>query len=150
MDSHYIDNELNTNTAIHGIQDNSLQKPNIYNKYSPFNEFIKQQAFAVFDEIRENLSRTIQLGELEPGFSIWSNKLKRFISLYGFHFNKIDHLKLINLYLSILSIADLNYEHAKLCFDMLSELMRFVYSFLFFSTFQISHVERLVYSHEMI
>ncbi len=144
MNSHWIDNKLD------GIQDNSLQKPNIYNKYSPFNEFIKQQAFAVFNEIRENLSRAIQLGELEPGFSIWSNKLKQFISLYGFHFNKVDHLKLVNLYLSVLSIEDLNYEYAKLCFDVLTELMRFVSSFLFFSIFQISYVERLVYSHEMI
>jgi hypothetical protein len=131
MDSDCIDNKLNTNADVHGIEDNSLQKPNIYNKYSPFDEFIKQQAFVVFNEIRENLSRSIQLGEFQPGFSTWSIKLKRFISLYGFHFNKVDHLKLVNLYLSVLSIDDLNYEHAKLCFDMLTELMRFVSSFLF-------------------
>ncbi len=46
MDSHCIDNKLNTNTDVHGIQDNSLQKSSIYNKDSPFDEFIQQQAFA--------------------------------------------------------------------------------------------------------
>jgi len=136
MDSYCIDNKLDTNADVHEIQDNSLQQPKIYNKYSPFYEFIKQKAFALFNEIRENLSRAIQLGELEPGFSIWSNKLKGFILHYGFHFNKVDHLKLINLYLSVLSIADLNYKHAELCFDVLSQLMRFLYSFRFLILFK--------------
>ncbi len=131
MDSDPIDSRIITNADIHGIQDDNLQKPNIYNKYSPFHESIKQQSFALFDEIRENLSRTIQLGELEPGFSIWSNKLQRFISLYGFNFTKTDHLKLIHFYLSILSITDLNYIHVQTCFDMLYELMRFVFVFFF-------------------
>ncbi len=112
---------------------NNFQKPDIYNKYSPFYEFIKQQAITLFDEIRENLSRTIQLSELEPGFSVWSNKLKEFVSIYGFHFTKIDHLKLIDFYLSILSITDLNYLHAKTCFDMLYELLKFVFDFFFSS-----------------
>ena len=120
MNSDNIDNKLNRNA--------DLQKPNIYNKYTPFDEFINQQASAKFEEIRENLSRSIQLGEFEPGFSIWSMKLTRFISRYGFHFNKTDHLKLVNLYLSILSTADLNYRDVELCFDVLSELLRLVSS----------------------
>lgn len=118
------------NTESQMASDNNLQKPNIYNKFSPFDEFINEQSSMLFDEIRENLSRTIQLGELEPGFSIWSNKLKQFISLYGFSFTKSDHLKLINFYLSIFSITDLNYIHVQICFDGLYELLRFV--FLFF------------------
>jgi proteasome activator subunit 4 len=128
MDSHLIDNKRITSVGIH---DNDLQKPNIYNKYLPFHEFIAQQGCMLFDEIRENLSRTIQLGELEPGFSVWSKKLERFISLYGFNFTKIDHLKLINLYLSVLSITDLNYQHVETCSDMLYELLRFVFDFFF-------------------
>ncbi|CAF1230849.1 unnamed protein product [Adineta steineri] len=103
---------------------NNLQKPNIYNEYSPFNESIKQYGLDLFDEIRENLSRTIQLGELNPGFLIWSRNLKEFISKYGFYFTKIEHLKLINLYLSVLSITDLNYIYVELCFDMLRHLLR--------------------------
>ena len=107
------------------------QKSNIYNKYSPFCELIEQQACVSFDEIRENLSRTIQLGELQPSFSVWSDRLKTFLSIYGFHFTKIDHLKLIDFYLSILSITDLNCFYAEDCFNMLCELLRFVLQFLF-------------------
>ncbi len=111
--------------------DNKLQKSNIYNTYSPFCELIEQQACLIFDEIRENLSCTIQLDEIQPGFSVWSDRLKKFLSIYGFHFTKIDHLKLIHFYLSILSITDLNCSYAQDCFDMLCELLRFVFQFLF-------------------
>ena len=70
------------------IHDNDLQKPNIYNQYLPFSDVIKQQGFDLFDEIRENLSKTIQLSELNPGLSFWSNKLAEFILFSGFHFTK--------------------------------------------------------------
>ncbi len=97
----------------------------------------------LFDEIRENLSHTIQLGELEPGFTIWSNKLKRFVARYGFNFTKVDHLKLINFYLSILSITNLNYLSVEICFDMLYGLMRFVFDF-FSSSIQILKKKRIL------
>ncbi|CAF3135578.1 unnamed protein product, partial [Rotaria sp. Silwood2] len=73
----------------------------------------------LFDEICENLSRTIQLGELQPDFSVWSHKLKRYLSLYGFNFTKADHTKLNDFYLSILLINDLNYSHGDTYFDLL-------------------------------
>jgi len=109
------------------VTDNDLQKPNLYNKYLPFYESIKRHSFESFDEICENLSRIIQLQELQPGFPLWSSKLQQFISLYGFSFTKINHLKLINFYLSILSINNLNYIHVEVCFDILYELLRFVF-----------------------
>ena len=101
---------------------------NIYNKYLPFYETIKQQSVEAFKEICENLSRIIQLRELRPGFQLWSSKLQQFISLYGYSFTKSDHLKLINLYLSVLSIPDLNYSNAKTCFDIIDELLKLVFS----------------------
>jgi hypothetical protein len=108
------------------VTDNDLQKPNLYNKYLPFYESIKRHSFESFDEICENLSRIIQLQELQPGFPLWSSKLQQFISLYGFSFTKNNHLKLINFYLSILSIKNLNYVNVKICFDILAQLTRFV------------------------
>jgi proteasome activator subunit 4 len=108
------------------LSDNNLQKPKIYHRFSPFAEFIDKQSSLLFDEIRENLSRTIQLAELEPGFTIWSEELKRFLEYYGFSFTKIDHLKLIDLYLSVLSNTNLNYRYVEICFNMLNELLRFV------------------------
>lgn len=128
MDIYSNDTQRTTNANTQEISDCNLQKPNVYNQYSPFHEIIRQHSFALFDEIRENLSRTIQQDELEPGFSVWSKKLKQFISLYGFNFTKDNHLKLINFYLSILSITNLNFIHVQTCLDMLYDLLRFVFN----------------------
>ncbi|CAF3971108.1 unnamed protein product [Rotaria sp. Silwood2] len=114
----------NSKQTDHEVSDNDLQKPNIYNQYLPYYESIKRQSLESFEEICENLSRLIQSQELQPGFPLWSSKLQNFISLYGFSFTKSNHIKLINFYLSILSITNLNYVNAKMCFDMLTQLTR--------------------------
>ncbi|UJR17800.1 hypothetical protein I4U23_004699 [Adineta vaga] len=101
-----------------------IQKPNIYNKYLPFYDTLQHQIPEAFDEIKMRLSQTIQLIEIEPGFSLWSTKLSDFILLYGYSFTKTDHIKLINFYLSVLSIENLNYVHVKTCFDLLEVLLR--------------------------
>jgi len=116
----------NNKQNIEKISKDNLQKPNVYNKFLPFYETIEQQSFESFKEICENLSRIIQLRELRPGFPLWSSKLQQFISLYGFCFTKSDHIKLIHLYLSILSIPDVNYSNAKTCFDIIDELLKLV------------------------
>lgn len=105
---------------------NNLQKENLYNKYLPFYDSIKRQSFESFEEICENLSRLIQLEELQPGFPLWSSKLQQYLSLYGYSFTKQKHLKLIQFYFSILSIKNLNYINAKICFDLLAQLTRYV------------------------
>jgi hypothetical protein len=116
----------NSKQTIQDVSDNDLQKPNIYNKYLPFYESIKEQTSKLFEEICENLSRIIQLQELQPGFPLWSSKLQQFLSLYGFSFTKPNHIKLIHFYFSILSIQNLNYVIAKICFDILAQLLWFV------------------------
>ena len=130
MDDQSINNKLMSNADIQGIEESNLQKPNIYNQYSPFHQSIQHQANLLFEEIRENLSRTIQQEELQPGFSYWSIRLQRFLSLYGYNFTKVDHLKVIHFYLSILSIPDLNSNHAEVCFDTLYDLLRYIFYFL--------------------
>jgi len=104
----------------------NFQKANVFNQYLPYSSAIYRQSLASFDEICENLSRLIQAQELQPGFPLWSSKLQQFLSLYGFSFTKANHLKLIHFYLSILSIQDLNYIHAKISFDLIVQLTRFV------------------------
>jgi hypothetical protein len=103
-----------------------MQKPNIYNQHLPFYDSIRSQAPKAFEEIQMQLSRLIQLREMEPGFTLWSSKLGDFILLYGYSFTKTDHIKLINFYLSVLSIDSLNYTHVKTSFDLLEVLLRFV------------------------
>lgn len=112
--------------AMYNSTATDLQKPNIYNQYLPFYDSIQQQSHDSLKEICENLSRLIQLQELQPGFPLWSSKLQQFISLYGFAFTKTDHLKLIHFYLSLLSIKNFSFVNAKICFDILAQLTRFV------------------------
>ena len=97
----------------------SHQTPYIYDRFSPFSEYIDKQSCLILVEIRENLESATQ-------FEIWSNELKKFIFSYGLNFTKIDHLKFINIYLSMLSNVNLNYEYVAICFDMLFYLLRFV------------------------
>ena len=106
--------------------DQNIQQANIYNKYTPICDSIKKQAPNMFDEIKSHLSRLIQFGEIECGFSFWSNKLADFITLYGFYFTKTDHIKLVNYYIFILTIDNLNYTHVRTCFNQLRLLLRFV------------------------
>ncbi|CAF4532895.1 unnamed protein product [Rotaria socialis] len=106
------------------MDDSTLQKPNVYNRYLPFYDSIQRQAYAEFDEIRMHLSRIIQLREIRPGFSVWSSKLQQFISLYGYHFTKSDHLKLIDFYLSILSADNLSLIDVRICFNLLEVLLK--------------------------
>jgi hypothetical protein len=117
---------------IHGqekMDESSLQKPNVYNRYLPFYDSIQRQAYEEFDEIRMHLSRIIQLREIRPGFSIWSSKLQHFISLYGYYFTKANHLKLIDFYLCILSIDNLSLKDVQICFNLLEVLLGFVLLF---------------------
>ena len=100
------------------------QKPNIYNKYLLFYPLIQRQSRFVFDEICQSLSRCIQLRELRPGFPAWSWRLERFLSLYGFDFTKEDHLKLVHLFLSVLSIPNLTFTNANICFNIIDRLLR--------------------------
>lgn len=130
MDSQSIDSKPMVNADIHEIEESHLQKPNIYNQYSPFHQSIQHQAYLLFEEIRQNLSQTIQQGELDPSFSYWSRRLQKYLSLYRYYFTKVDHLKLIDVYLSVLSIPDLNYNCVQVCFDVLYDLMKCVFYFL--------------------
>jgi hypothetical protein len=135
----------NSKQIAQELPENDLQKPNIYNKYLPFYESIQHQSIDSFEEICENLSRLIQLQELQPGFPLWSSKLQQFISLYGFSFTKTNHLKLIHFYLSILSIKNLNYVNVKICFDILAQLTRFVLISFFRYSLNQKNVVRLFF-----
>lgn len=115
----FINNRINQSS-----EDDKFQKPTFYNRYLPFNETVRQCGLAWFEEIRENLSRSVQTGELQPGLVLWSNQLDEYLITYGFNFTKADHLKLIHFYLSILSIPDLSFFHAETCFLRLAYLLR--------------------------
>ena len=107
----------------------NLVDENLYNKSNPFSEYLKEQGSILFNEIRENLFQCVHAEEFGQIFSIWTKKLKEFLFLFRFHFTKNDHLKLIHLYLSILSMNNVNIENIKESFDILYTLLKFVQFF---------------------
>ena len=101
-----------------------FQKPTPYIQYLPFKEMVQQRGLAWFEEIRENLSCSVQMGDLRPGFALWSQELQQYWSVYGYNFTKTDHLKLVQLYVAVLSNTDLNYAFVDICLDRLKNLLR--------------------------
>ena len=108
------------------MEDKKLQRVNVFLASSPIYPSIKKQINSLFEEILERLLLTEENREFEPSFTIWSNKLKEFLSLYGYSFTKTDHLKLVEFYLSILSIENLNYIYVQICFDLLHQLLQLI------------------------
>ena len=107
---------------MEGIARDQLQKANFANGYLPFEQSIPVQASAVLQEIRENLSRSVQLADVPEATSVWSQKLDDFLSLYGFSLSKGEHLQLIHFYLAIVEKLDLSYPVAASCFSTLTRL----------------------------
>ena len=58
-------------------QPEKLQKPLIFNRALPYYDCIEEEANRLFEEIKANLSVTIQKSELWPGALYWTNRLNR-------------------------------------------------------------------------
>ena len=53
------------------------QKPLLYNKLLPYADLLESEAKQVFDEIKKNLSESIQKREIWPGTFFWTLRLSR-------------------------------------------------------------------------
>lgn len=123
------ESEEENQVSLFEMDQSNLVDENLYNKSNPFRDYLKEQGPILFDEIRENLFRCVQLEEFGQIFSIWTKKLKDFLVLFRLHFTKNDHLKLIHLYLSILSMNNIPIENIKESFDILYNLLKFAQFF---------------------
>ncbi len=54
-----------------------MQKPIFYNKLLPYTTLSDSHGLAQFEEIKKNLSQSVQKFELWPGAFYWTNRLKR-------------------------------------------------------------------------
>ena len=90
----------------------------------PYFNRVKENAFNEFEEIKENLAKSIAFNELRPGFTHWTNRLQTFINEYGLFFEKSDHLKLIDLYLNVIFTESIDLVIVDLCFSILIELLK--------------------------
>ena len=55
------------------------QKPLLYNKFLPYTLEINDESKCLFEDIKRNLSVTIQKAELWPGALYWTNRLNRYL-----------------------------------------------------------------------
>lgn len=103
---------------------NSTQYEIVYNKLLPFATEINQDSEILLQEIKINLQKSVMLRELRPGCLVWSEKLLKFISLYGLKFSKEDHIEYVNLFYQLVLIPDLDASRITLFTNILNTLLR--------------------------
>ena len=101
-----------------------LQKVDGFVQQLPFFAKVKANAFASFEEIKANLAETLATNEYRPGLVHWTNRLVTFINEYGLFFTKEDHLKLINIYINLMLVPNLDLSVVDLCLGILNELLK--------------------------
>lgn len=69
---------------------------------------ISAKHYKALEETNMQLSRVIQLSEIESRLFLWSRESRASIVIHGYSLANTDHIKLINVYLVILSIRRLN------------------------------------------
>jgi len=58
--------------------ESKLQKPLIYNELLPYYLSSTKKSHEQFEEIKSNLSKSVQKHELWPGALYWTNRLRRY------------------------------------------------------------------------
>ena len=101
-----------------------IQNVNPFIRHLPHFNTIKDNAFTEFEDIKQNLVRSIAFNELRPGLTHWTNRLQTYINEYGLFFDKADHLKLIEIYLNIIFTENIDLVIVDLCFSILIELLK--------------------------
>ncbi|XP_014486142.1 PREDICTED: proteasome activator complex subunit 4B-like [Dinoponera quadriceps] len=86
------------------------QKEIAYNKLLPYADELDAESRILLAEIKENLGRAVMLREIRPACSLWSNKLYKYMYLYGMKFSKEDHIIFIKLMYELVTIPNLDPE----------------------------------------
>lgn len=84
------------------LKEDSLQKVNSFIQHLPNYERVKLNASQAFEEIKQNLTKSVLYNELRPGLMHWTKRLLSFWEDYGLFFSKSEHIYLIKLYLKII------------------------------------------------
>lgn len=101
-----------------------LQKVDGFVQQLPFFDKVKANAFSTFEEIKKNIAETLAANEYRPGLVHWTNRLVTFVNEYGLFFTKEDQLKLINIYLNLMLVPNLDLSIVDLCLGILHELLK--------------------------
>ncbi|XP_015588278.1 proteasome activator complex subunit 4B [Cephus cinctus] len=90
-----------------GSLGSQFQKEIIYNKLLPYAEELDEESQYYLAEIKGNLARAVMLREMQPGCTIWTASLCKYIKIYGLKFSKEDHILFIKLMYELITIPDL-------------------------------------------
>lgn len=100
------------------------QKELIFNKLLPYSNDIDAESLVYLSDIKSNLSRSVLLRELRPGFVAWTGRLIRYINLYGYKFSREVHVNFIKLYYELILIPDLEASMITLIVNVLNTLLK--------------------------
>ncbi len=91
----------------------------------PYANEIDTESTAMWHDIKTNLGKTVLLSELRPGFIVWKHRVQSYIERYGLKFSKDDHVKLVELFFSVMTMPDVALDVMVLeeCFDGLTKLL---------------------------
>ena len=102
----------------------NLQKVNNFVRHLPYFEKIKKNAFDDLEALKKNITESLLLNELRPGFVSWTNRLIIFIHEYGLFFTKEDHIKFIKIYIDVMLTPNLDLPIVDLCLQVLTDLLK--------------------------
>lgn len=105
-------------------ENNTPQFEIIYNKLLPFATEINQDSEILLQEIKLNLEKCIVLRELRPGCVVWTERLTKFISLYGLKFSKQDHIKFVHLFYQLILVPELDASLIALFANVITTLLK--------------------------
>ncbi|KAI1719469.1 proteasome-substrate-size regulator, mid region domain-containing protein [Ditylenchus destructor] len=89
----------------------------------PYNEELKQDADSYFSHIKTGLAHSVLYRDARPGFIYWVCELDRFMQLYSRRFTKTDHINIVQLLASALTIDKLDFRVVKVVSSVLSTLL---------------------------
>lgn len=102
----------------------NIQKVNNFVRQLPYFNKIKKNAFDDLEALKKNITESLLLNELRPGFVSWTNRLIIFIHEYGLFFTKEDHIKFIKLYIEIMLTPNIDLPIVDLCLQVLTDLLK--------------------------
>ncbi|KAI1720671.1 proteasome-substrate-size regulator, mid region domain-containing protein [Ditylenchus destructor] len=89
----------------------------------PYNEELKRDADSYFSHIKTGLAHSVLYRDARPGFIYWVCELDRFMQLYSRRFTKTDHINIVQLLASALTIDKLDFRVVKVVSSVLSTLL---------------------------
>ncbi|TKR87481.1 hypothetical protein L596_011872 [Steinernema carpocapsae] len=92
-------------------------------KYLPYADDVETEGDQWFVKIKTGLSQSIFKREIRPGLIYWLEELERYVAQYSLRFTKEDHINLIKLFYSVVTMKDCDFRLVKCSCRVLNNLL---------------------------